>query len=238
MSHVHDLVGREFGKLIVIRQASSNERGRAQWVCRCTCSDSKYVVILGNHLLSGNTRSCGCEKLTGARRYNASFDITGKTFNRLTVLQWCGMYSLCRCTCGTEKKISSSAVRSGNIRSCGCIKREMHSKPPGIAAFNRVFALYVRQAKSRNLCWELTADDVKRLMTQCCFYSGHEPTSVMRTPTGAITYNGLDRINNLKGYTVENTVPCCAICNRMKSDMTLSDFLNHVRTIKIVQEAS
>lgn len=53
----------------------------------------------------------------------------GQTFGRLTVLKevqprkshrrW-----LCRCTCGTEKIIEESHLKSGHTKSCGCYRRE------------------------------------------------------------------------------------------------------------------
>lgn len=54
---VKDLHGKKFDHLKVISYAGSKD-GRAQWNCRCDCGT--IVIILGKHLLSGNTRSCGC----------------------------------------------------------------------------------------------------------------------------------------------------------------------------------
>lgn len=56
-------------------------------------------------------------------------DITGETFGRLTVLGRDGyegdriMWS-CRCSCGNVVSIPSNSLKSGNTRSCGCLKRE------------------------------------------------------------------------------------------------------------------
>jgi hypothetical protein len=36
---------------------------------------------------------------------------------------------------------------------------------------------------------------------------------------------GFDRIDNLKGYTPENSIPCCARCNSMKSGMGVLEFI-------------
>lgn len=60
-------------------------------------------------------------------------DITGKRFGRLKVL---GLASrdhgyvlwLCRCHCGKELKVSTSSLRTGNTRSCGCLSRETSSE--------------------------------------------------------------------------------------------------------------
>lgn len=36
--------------------------------------------------------------------------------------------------------------------------------------------------------------------------------------------SGLDRVDNDKGYTVENSVACCTRCNTMKSTYCLEEF--------------
>lgn len=57
---------------------------------------------------------------------------------------------------------------------------------------------------------------------------------------GAINEIG-NKMDSTKGYTSENCVPCCGICNRSKMDMSYQDFLawvekvhSHVSTYAIV----
>ena len=38
--------------------------------------------------------------------------------------------------------------------------------------------------------------------------------------------SGLDRVDATKGYTLENTVPCCVLCNFTKSDLSVQVFLD------------
>jgi hypothetical protein len=52
-----DLIGQEFGRLVVVSRAGSRN-GHATWFCRCDCLGSKVVTTQA--LLSGATRSCGC----------------------------------------------------------------------------------------------------------------------------------------------------------------------------------
>lgn len=42
---------------------------------------------------------------------------------------------------------------------------------------------------------------------------------------------GLDRSNNLIGYTFHNSVPCCRICNYIKADLNVFEFISHVSNI-------
>lgn len=54
---IHDLTGQRFGKLTV--KALSEVKNRsAIWKCQCDCGN--ITEVLGNSLVSGGTRSCGC----------------------------------------------------------------------------------------------------------------------------------------------------------------------------------
>lgn len=36
--------------------------------------------------------------------------------------------------------------------------------------------------------------------------------------------NGIDRVDSSIGYTIQNSVPCCKICNYAKHNLTLEEF--------------
>jgi hypothetical protein len=55
--HAADLIGREFGRLVVVSRAGSI-RGKAAWFCRCDCLGSRIATT--SQLSSGAVRSCGC----------------------------------------------------------------------------------------------------------------------------------------------------------------------------------
>ncbi|MCD7804669.1 MAG: transcriptional regulator [Oscillospiraceae bacterium] len=59
LSHpkVKELVGKRFGRLIVIEYAGKKD-GVHRWRCRCDCGNE--VVVSQSHLQSGKTKSCGC----------------------------------------------------------------------------------------------------------------------------------------------------------------------------------
>ncbi len=66
MGNFKDLVGQRFERLTVVSLAEKRD-GRPRWACRCDCGTE--VVVAGNHLKSGATRSCGClqRELTAQR---------------------------------------------------------------------------------------------------------------------------------------------------------------------------
>ena len=43
--------------------------------------------------------------------------------------------------------------------------------------------------------------------------------------------NGIDRVDSSKGYTLDNCVPCCSICNTMKLNYTLQEFSDHITKV-------
>jgi len=66
------------------------------------------------------------------RGHNPNFkDETGNKYGRLTVEKlyklagYSGAVWLCKCDCGNEVAVLGTRLRSGNTRSCGCL-REMH----------------------------------------------------------------------------------------------------------------
>jgi hypothetical protein len=75
--------------------------------------------------LSGNTKSCGeCNR----------YQMIGKKFNRLLVLERTTKadksgeyYYACRCDCGSVTYATSSSLKRGEIKSCGCYSSEVHS---------------------------------------------------------------------------------------------------------------
>lgn len=55
--HRLKLLGRRFGKLVVIQSAGSNGY-KSMWKCRCDCGE--ITTTQGVYLKRGATRSCGC----------------------------------------------------------------------------------------------------------------------------------------------------------------------------------
>ena len=113
---------------------------------------------------------------------------------------------------------------SGHTRSCGCLGIESRMKSPGEAGLNYVIRFYTRNAEKRCLDWKLTSNQVKELTSKNCFYCGKSPSTKLEkymSLNGQYTYNGIDRLDNLKGYTYDNCVSCCQNCNRAKKDFSI-----------------
>ena len=60
--------GDVFGKLLVIR-FHDRIGYQSYWDCLCECGcNNMNITVREDHLLSGNTRSCGCLRSANARK--------------------------------------------------------------------------------------------------------------------------------------------------------------------------
>jgi len=53
-----NLIGKKFGRLLVVRKKGITRFREILWKCQCDCGNTS--VVLARSLVSGNTRSCGC----------------------------------------------------------------------------------------------------------------------------------------------------------------------------------
>ena len=58
-----DITGKRFGKLTVLKKhPEKSKSGNIRWICQCDCGNT--TVVIGSHLRSNHTTSCGCNKLS------------------------------------------------------------------------------------------------------------------------------------------------------------------------------
>lgn len=167
-------------------------------------------------------------------------NITGMRSGKLTAIKDTGISSgdngrrwLCKCECGGTTTARATDIISGYTKSCGCLSGK-NSKPKGEASFNRFYAQYGIAAKRRNIKFTLTKTQFKKITSQKCYYCEHPPTTIWKVNkrlNGLYPHNGVDRIDNSKGYVKNNCVPCCSFCNNAKSAHTQKEFLGYIEKI-------
>lgn len=132
-------------------------------------------------------------------------DITGQQFGRLTVLKRVGTMWLCKCACGTCKRVTTGNLRSGGTKSCGCLKADnaraqctthgMHDHP-----------LYDTWRNMHRRCSNKTDPNYKhygaRGITVCKRW--HSLALFISDMGDRPEGTSLDRINNDKGYRPSN----------------------------------
>lgn len=171
-------------------------------------------------------------------------DLTDQKFGRLTAKIPIGYQKgtnsvvwECICECGNITNVIASALRNGNTISCGCYQKEQSKKMflalgdmPASKAF---WHDYKRSARRRNYEFTLTLDQFREITQSNCFYCGVQPNNHFADGRFLTPYicNGIDRRNNAKGYTVENSVACCSQCNYAKRNISESEFLEWINKV-------
>lgn len=133
MGKSKNLIGKRFGKLVVIEKMDYKINNSIIWKCKCDCNSNNSITYVPTNILnSGRKKSCGC--LTHTERFD---DLTNKKFGKLLVLYNTGKNDghrcriwHCRCSCEnhTEIDVSSYNLKSGKTKSCGCLQKEEASK--------------------------------------------------------------------------------------------------------------
>lgn len=110
------------------------------------------------------------------------------------------------------------------------------------ALLQRLYTKLKSQAKSRNKDVSITLEEFSVLVALPCHYCGNLPANVIKdrfkknnkqfsNPKIFLIYSGIDRKDNTKGYSLNNVLPCCKVCNAAKLDLTYEDFKNHIAKI-------
>jgi hypothetical protein len=185
----------------------------------------------------------------------------GQKFGRLTIIEYLCIYNKkyrhfykCLCICGIERTIREDALKSGRTISCGCYNHEKAGnrmrKPPGEASWNAYFGNYKNSAYQRDIPFECSLNQFQEISKQPCCYCGEKPvqynpylnkagyryargqsTTQPQIDNSWIYVNGIDRVDNEKGYIKNNLVPCCSTCNYMKRMMGIDEFIKHCNKI-------
>lgn len=160
------------------------------------------------------------------------------------------------CHCGKEATNRLHAMKKGTVKSCGCLSWRYNIVTEASiinGVINKVYKRYVKRHEliSEELC--ISREKFYELSQKECYYCGkfksnrHNPTfnnkgimypsvdtntsTHIDFPSVYYEYNGLDRVENEKGYTENNVVTCCRWCNQMKLDRSQNEFFEHISNI-------
>lgn len=173
-------------------------------------------------------------------------DLTGKIFGDWTVISFSHRdkkgeaYWSCACVCGRQKAVRGCQLKNGSSKSCGFshtititkekkLKGEYYISPP----IKSLFSIYRGSALRRKLPFSLSLDFFNSIIQEPCEYCGRLPFQIYKDKSSyiEIKYNGIDRVDNTKGYIEDNVVPCCGDCNRAKRTLSRGEFLTWIKLV-------
>lgn len=181
----------------LIQVVRRNKHGHAIWECKCSCGKvfERSEICISRSLKTNYNMSCGCIKGTNK----------GKQFS-------------------DEWKRNISKANIGKQNALGKRRTELSQKyPENYGKTNRgsyatkLITEIKCKARQRKKAWNLNDLEAFELCLQPCYYCGLE----VSFPESR---NGIDRIDNSKGYESENVVSCCKWCNSAKMERTLEEF--------------
>ncbi len=133
MGVFEDLTGRQFNNWLVLGRAEDyvSPKGykATYWLCECQCENKTRRKLRTGCLKSESSKSCGCR--SGGGYVSRVNNLVGKQYGKLTVIErYYGdniknkrnkVVWLCRCECGNTKPVIVCDLRSGKVKSCGCM---------------------------------------------------------------------------------------------------------------------
>lgn len=161
MPKAQNLIGKRFGRLLVVAEVPKNERPAAtakrgkHWLCQCDCG--KQVIHYTGALNQGDINSCGC--LLDETKRNRRTDETGNKYGKLTVIcqatdkEYPRPHWICECECGNIVIVHGNALRQNRTQSCGCLQLgQVASIQPG-QKFGKLTILHKAENKNYQSRW-------------------------------------------------------------------------------------
>lgn len=224
-----DMIGKTFG-LLTVKEELPERRDYRKIVYRCVCECGNERDVLGENLRGGITTSCGC-----MANANRKLDIIGHKYNLLTVLEptdrRCGhsVVHKCLCECGNIAYVSTTDLRTGNTKSCGCLKSKGESKISLLLYqhnidFEKEYSVRINENYYRfDFCIKNTDGTIKYLIE----YDGIQH---FKTKTGGWnnenSLKDVKRRDNIKNeYCKNNNIPLIRIPYTHYNDITIEDLM-------------
>lgn len=205
-NHDESWIGKEINHSRIIgfdyKPNNGSSGGTNLWICECTLCGSKRILTPAD--VKADRRKCGCRS---AEKYTNEI---GKTYNRLTVISVSkekgkNAVAKCQCECGNIKEIQLANVKSGLVKSCGCLSQELQdnalSSSPLYSTYNGM--MYRCNNPNSNGYKDYGGRGIKVCKEWENDFWAFETWSY---ENGYIPNNGLslDRIDVNKGYSPDN----------------------------------
>lgn len=163
----------------------------------------------------------------------------GNRFEKLTLVKTVGkskngtLYWECLCDCGNITKVSTSHIKNGSIKSCGCLKKAKQKLCKSWAGYEEISGNFFSSVKccanKRNILFDITIQDIwDKYVSQNkkCYLSGVDIDFQPCCETASV-----DRIDSSLFYTKDNIAISHKDINKIKSSHNIKDFINQCESV-------
>lgn len=214
----------------LLNKYSEQKETYVRYFYECECKKCGEYRLLSQS--DANTGVC-----LNCKKQKTIDNIIGKVINNYKIIKFSHKNRIhnyeCECiSCGTKSVVSIAGIKSNkNCKNCRVYGKE----PTEEAQLKYRKDQYLQGAKQRSLNFYLSDKEFENLIFGNCYYCKDKPEerkySNSRNKTKTFSYNGIDRIDSNIGYTKENCVTCCEMCNRMKMAYSKEEFLKKIEKI-------
>jgi len=225
-----DITGLRSGKLVAIK-LDGKIGIHAAWICKCDCGNE--IRTKGTNIITRNNKSCGCIK-TGE---HYKLELKGVRSGKLVAIEPTGekkqsaIVWKCKCDCGNTFEAIAAYIKSGRIKSCGCLDKGRTKED----LTGQIFGDYkILEDKTQNkkypryLCEcvkcgnkQIKSGNIKYGLSTICRYC--QPNPLLGASPGMIinNYKIIERIENTKNRN-SRWLCECVLCGERK-EMLLID---------------
>ena len=164
------IIGKRFGRLLVMELDHVGKRGETWWKCKCDCGNDKIICRGG--LTSGDNISCGCYHKEHNHEFNKKHGLTSHPLYTI----WSGMVQRC------HNKNASNYYRYGGkgISVCSEWKND----------FKKFYDWAIGNGYAEGLSID-RKDNSKGYCPENCRWSNIQEQANNRTNNRYVTFNGV-----------------------------------------------
>lgn len=234
--------------------------GNKTYKCISACECKKEIVVPTSFIHKQKYCGTDCFESKQEISNRNKKNILGQKFGKLIVVKMSpkrtstrNIFWECICECGNIRIVDSYDLRHNQIKCCvQCAtnnnKINIPTEKADVAitqffypnyntneerAIARRFKMIKKGARERNILFEITKEDYQKIAFSSCVFCGKLDTKTFKYNNSFFVknINGIDRINNLKGYINENIQSCCYRCNQLKGTFEEKEFLDYIMGI-------
>lgn len=200
-----DISGEQVGMLYVVRLIERSYKNGVRYLCRCVCGKEieQRASTLSQAKRNEKAINCGC--------------VQGAPGRQCARVPKRGKYSQLRLP----------------LHGLVGQRHGIHKAEPGwMTSMRHCYINYRAQAAKRGYSFSLALEDFHKVTQGDCYYCGVSPNQFHRLRYHApYIYNGVDRVDNSRGYELDNIVACCGVCNRAKRDRGATEFIEWAKRV-------